>query len=199
MNNRHHLILGGARSGKSRYAQQLAISSGLDVTYVATAQAGDAEMQARIQQHKLDRPQHWRSIEEPLKLTETLAAVAADKHCLLVDCLTLWMSNLMHEQSLSVEREVQPLSVEREIPTLSVEREIQHLLEQLQKLPGQILLVSNEVGLGITPMNPLARKFIDEVGLLHQRLAQVCGQVVFMTAGLPHYLKGHQNNAGSTE
>ncbi|QDH70913.1 bifunctional adenosylcobinamide kinase/adenosylcobinamide-phosphate guanylyltransferase [Marilutibacter alkalisoli] len=169
----HSLILGGARSGKSALAERLALDSGLAVTYIATAQAGDGEMATRIAHHRARRPAHWGCVEEPLALAATLHAHAAADRCLLVDCLTLWLSNLLADpggERFGLEREA--------------------LLEVLPELPGRILLVSNEVGLGVVPMGELSRRFVDEAGRLHQALAQRCGQVLFVAAGLPMALKG---------
>ncbi|WP_303905478.1 bifunctional adenosylcobinamide kinase/adenosylcobinamide-phosphate guanylyltransferase [Thiohalomonas denitrificans] len=167
----NHLILGGARSGKSRYAEQLAGESGLDVIYVATASMGDQEMAERITRHRADRPAGWRTIEEPLALAATLQRHAASDRCVLVDCLTLWLSNLLQAGDA----------------TLDQERE--RLREALPHLPGRVLLVSNEVGLGIVPDNPLARRFRDEAGRLNQALATTCERVTFVAAGLPMQLK----------
>ena len=167
------LILGGARSGKSALAESLAGDSGREVVYVATAQAHDDEMRDRIAHHRGRRPVHWRSIEEPLALADTLRLHARDDRCLLVDCLTLWLSNLLIDP--------QPARFERERDAL---------LDLLPSLPGQLLLVSNEVGLGIVPMGALSRRFVDEAGRLHQALATHCERVLFVTAGLPIALKG---------
>lgn len=165
------LILGGARSGKSAFAQRQALASGLDVHYVATAQAGDAEMTERIARHRAERPAHWGLVEEPLALAAALNAHAAADRCLLVDCLTLWLSNL--------------LAAGDDRLTL----EIDALLAALPNLPGQLLLVSNEVGQGIVPTHPLARRFRDQAGLLHQCLAERCNRVFLIVAGLPLTLK----------
>lgn len=167
------LILGGARSGKSRLAETLAARSAAPVTYIATAGRGDAEMQARIQHHRARRPAEWRTVEEPLALAACLQGHAAPDACLLVDCLTLWLSNLLcadDEALLAREREA--------------------LVDTLPTLPGQILLVSNETGLGVVPLGALSRRFVDEAGWLHQRLAERCERVIFTVAGLPHVLKG---------
>jgi adenosylcobinamide kinase/adenosylcobinamide-phosphate guanylyltransferase len=166
------LILGGARSGKSRLAEKLAQQSGLTVTYVATATANDQEMQRRIEQHRDRRPSHWRLVEEPLALAEVLERHAGHEQLLLVDCLTLWLSNLIC----------------REQPAL-LQRELDALLEVLPALPGEIILVSNEVGMGIVPMGELCRQFQDEMGLLQQRVAEHCERVVVTMAGLPLVLK----------
>lgn len=167
------LILGGARSGKSALAERLAVDSGREVVYTATAQAHDDEMHARIVHHRERRPAHWSCVEEPLALAETLRLHARDDRCLLVDCLTLWLSNLLIDP--------EPARFERERDAL---------LDLLPSLPGQLLLVSNEVGLGIVPMGALSRRFVDEAGRLHQVIATHCERVLFVTAGLPIALKG---------
>lgn len=167
------LILGGARSGKSALAERLAGETAREVIYVATAQAHDAEMAERIAHHRARRPAHWRSVEEPLALADTLAAWARADRCVLVDCLTLWLSNLLgaaDEQRLG--------------------RECEALLEILPALPGELLFVSNEVGLGVVPMGALTRRFVDEAGRLHQAMAARCDRVLFIAAGLPLALKG---------
>jgi adenosylcobinamide kinase/adenosylcobinamide-phosphate guanylyltransferase len=168
------LILGGARSGKSALAERLAMASRQDVVYIATAQANDEEMAARIAHHRTSRPAHWQSVEEPLALAATLHRHARAERCLLVDCLTLWLSNLLGQDDES--RFVQ-------------ERDA--LLEVLPTLEGQLLLVSNEVGLGIVPMGAQTRHFVDEAGRLHQALAERCERVLFVAAGLPLVLKGN--------
>jgi adenosylcobinamide kinase/adenosylcobinamide-phosphate guanylyltransferase len=167
------LILGGARSGKSALAERLAAGHGGPVTYIATAQAGDAEMQARIRHHRVRRPSHWACVEEPLALAGALRAHARDGAVVLVDCLTLWLSNLLGETG------AERFTMER-----------QALLDTLPQLSGTILLVSNEVGLGVVPMGELTRRFVDEAGRLHQALAGVCERVLFVAAGLPLALKG---------
>jgi len=168
------LILGGARSGKSALAERLASASGKDVVYIATAQANDAEMAARIAHHRASRPAHWHSVEEPLALAATLRRHARADRCLLVDCLTLWLSNLLGHDDAG-----------------RFARERDALLEILPTLQGQLLLVGNEVGMGIVPMGALSRRFVDEAGRLHQALAGRCERVVFVAAGLPLVLKGN--------
>jgi adenosylcobinamide kinase/adenosylcobinamide-phosphate guanylyltransferase len=164
-------ILGGTRSGKSAFAQRRAAASGLSVIYLATAQAGDAEMAERIARHRAERPGAWALVEEPLALAAALRAHAAPNRCLLVDCLTLWLSNLLATGDDALAAETQAL------------------LTALSALPGHLLLVSNEVGQGIVPANPLARRFRDEAGRLHQAVAQRCDRVSFVIAGLPLTLK----------
>lgn len=169
------LILGGARSGKSRLAEQLAAESGLAVTYIATSQALDGEMRARIREHQARRPAHWGLVEEPVELARVLREQAAEGHCLLVDCLTLWLSNLLMLDDPA---------------RLRAERDA--LLEALSVLPGRIILVSNETGLGVVPLGELTRRYVDEAGWLHQTLAQRCQRVTFTVAGLPMVLKGER-------
>jgi adenosylcobinamide kinase/adenosylcobinamide-phosphate guanylyltransferase len=169
----HELILGGARSGKSRLAEKLASESALAVTYIATSQALDGEMSARIAHHRERRPTAWGLIEEPLELARVLRDNAAPERCLLVDCLTLWLTNL-----LMLEDDAR----------LVAEREA--LLEALPHLPGHIILVSNETGLGVVPLGELSRRYVDEAGWLHQALAERCQRVVFTVAGLPMVFKG---------
>ncbi|HEV8695714.1 MAG TPA: bifunctional adenosylcobinamide kinase/adenosylcobinamide-phosphate guanylyltransferase [Lysobacter sp.] len=168
----HTLILGGARSGKSALAERLAQESGREVVYVATAQAGDAEMAARIAHHRTRRPAHWRCVEEPLALADALRMHARADRCVLVDCLTLWLSNLLAADHGRFDRERDAL------------------LQTLHDLPGRVVLVSNEVGLGIVPMGELTRQFVDEAGRLHQALGARCARVIFVAAGLPLILKG---------
>ncbi len=164
------LVLGGARSGKSRYAETLVHEAGGGV-YLATAQALDAEMEARIARHRADRGAGWTTVEEPLELGAALVRCAQEGQPILVDCMTLWLSNLM--------------GAER-----SIEGETARLLAALKNLPVPAILVSNEVGLGIVPDNTLARAFRDEAGRLNQAVAAVADRVVFLAAGLPLVLKG---------
>lgn len=167
------LILGGARSGKSALAERIAVQSGRDVVYIATAQARDDEMAQRIGHHRARRSQDWACVEEPLALATALRAHAGEGRLLLVDCLTLWLSNLLGAQDEA-----------------AFERERDALLSTLPELPGEIVLVSNEVGLGVVPLGELTRRFVDEAGRLHQSLAARCERVVFVAAGLPLALKG---------
>lgn len=168
------LILGGARSGKSRLAERLAAESGLAVTYIATSQPLDGEMNTRIQHHRERRPAHWGLVEEPLALARVLREQAGADKCLLIDCLTLWLTNL-----LMLDNPVR----------LNAERDA--LLDCVSGLPGRILLVSNETGLGVVPLGELTRRYVDEAGWLHQALAERCERVVFTVAGLPMVLKGN--------
>ena len=166
------LILGGSRSGKSSLAEQRASESGLVVSYIATATAGDEEMTARIAQHQARRPSHWSIVEEPLRLAQALQQHAAPDHCLLVDCLTLWLTNLLCAEDENL-----------------FQRERAAFLLTLPTLPGHIILVSNEVGMGIVPTGELSRRFSDEAGWLNQEVAKICARVTLMVAGLPFPLK----------
>jgi len=178
------LILGGARSGKSALAEQRAVDSGFAVTCIATGEAGDGEMAARIAHHKERRPAHWALVEEPLHLAAALREHAAPDRVLLVDCLTLWLSNLLYAGHAAQQAEAgEPV----DCPLLT--REIADLLDCLPQLSGRIIFVSNEVGLGIIPMGVVTRLYVDEAGRLNQRIAQHCGRVTFVAAGLPLELK----------
>jgi len=168
------LILGGARSGKSALALQRARTSGKAVTFIATARADDAEMTARIEHHRTERPPHWTLVEEPIALAKVLQQHAAPQCCLLVDCLTLWLSNLMGSEDADHQQFISQRDA---------------LLQVLPQLPGHLIMVSNEVGLGITPLGEISRRFVDEAGRLHQQLATLCDQVTFVAAGLPLILK----------
>jgi adenosylcobinamide kinase/adenosylcobinamide-phosphate guanylyltransferase len=168
------LILGGVRSGKSRLAEQRARAHGDDVVYIATARdSGDAELAARNAAHRARRPPAWRCIEEPQALAVALWTHAADGRAVVVDCLTLWLSNLL----LAADEAV-------------LEREREALLAIAPTLPGAIVFVGNETGLGIVPLGELTRRYVDEAGVLHQRLAAQCERVIFTVAGLPLVLKG---------
>jgi adenosylcobinamide kinase/adenosylcobinamide-phosphate guanylyltransferase len=168
------LILGGARSGKSAYAERLASTCAEPDSarvYLATAEAGDAEMQARIEAHLAQRGTGWRTVEAPLELPEALGAARADASVVLVDCLTLWLSNLMlAEQDWDVASNA--------------------LVEVLAGAGAPVLMVSNEVGLGLVPETKLGREFRDAQGALNQKIAQHCDYVAFVAAGLPMTLKG---------
>ncbi|HEY6898665.1 MAG TPA: bifunctional adenosylcobinamide kinase/adenosylcobinamide-phosphate guanylyltransferase [Rhodocyclaceae bacterium] len=178
------LILGGARSGKSALAEKRAAESGMAVGYLATAEAGDAEMAARIAHHRARRPGHWTLIEAPLKLAAALRREAAQQRCLIVDCLTLWLSNLLFQGRAGAQAEAGEA-----IACPLFQGEQQALLETLPTLPGRIILVSNEVGLGIVPLGASTRLFADEQGRLNQRIAALAERVTLVAAGLPLELK----------
>jgi adenosylcobinamide kinase/adenosylcobinamide-phosphate guanylyltransferase len=179
------LVLGGARSGKSAYAEQLAIDSHKEVVYIATAQAGDAEMATRIAHHRRQRPQHWVTVEEPLALAATLQQWAQPDRLILVDCLTLWLTNLLFGDATAL-----PDVGDIPLPERFT-RERAALLDILPHTPGDLVLVSNEVGLGIVPWGAVSRCFADEAGRLNQAVAQRADRAVFLAAGLPLVLKDH--------
>ena len=178
------LILGGARSGKSLLAEQRAAASGRQVIYLATGEAHDDEMARRIAHHRQRRPAAWRTLEAPLHLAASLASMAAADTCIVVDCLTLWLSNLLLRGAGAAQAEA---GEALDCPLFA--DETASLLATLPRLPGAVILVSNEVGCGIVPLNPLARLFADEQGRLNQRVAAVCQQVTLVAAGLPLTLK----------
>jgi adenosylcobinamide kinase/adenosylcobinamide-phosphate guanylyltransferase len=178
------LIIGGARSGKSLLAEQRAVESGLRVVYVATAQALDGEMSQRIAHHQARRPAQWGLVEAPLELAAALRQNAAPDVCLIVDCLTLWLSNLLFAGEAAKQVEA---GTPVECPKLR--GEMQALIDTLPQLPGRIIIVSNEVGWGLIPMAAVSRLFTDEQGRLNQRVAAVSERVTLVAAGLPLVLK----------
>lgn len=167
------LILGGARSGKSALAERLALALSPSPLYLATATADDQEMLQRVQHHRERRGDCWRELEEPLALGAALHRLDGPDACVLVDCLTLWLTNCL----LAPDPACWP-------------REREAFLAAAAGFRGQLLLVSNETGLGVVPMGELSRRFVDESGRLHQALAQLCERVVLTVAGLPLVLKG---------
>src|SRR5580658_11053709 len=174
------LILGGARSGKSSLAQRLAAPAGR-VSYVATAQAGhDPEMAARIERHRADRPSSWRTIEEPLAVASAVERAANETETILVDCLTLWVSNLFWEY-----RDGKPGQVED-----AARSELQRVAAAARRC--HVILVSNELGCGTVPEAAVTRAFRDTQGLLNQWAAEAADQVILTVAGLPLYLKTAQ-------
>jgi adenosylcobinamide kinase/adenosylcobinamide-phosphate guanylyltransferase len=172
-----YLVLGGARSGKSAHAEKLAVCTGLPVTYIATAQVWDEEMAARVRHHQERRPVHWNMVEEPFHLAAALQEHARSGHCVVVDCLTLWLAQWICPDCKPPQGG-------------SWEAERAALLALLPTLPGKVILVSNEVGMGIVPLGEINRRFQDEQGRLNQALAAVCENVAFVAAGLPLQLKG---------
>jgi adenosylcobinamide kinase/adenosylcobinamide-phosphate guanylyltransferase len=178
------LILGGARSGKSALAERLAQETGQAVIYIATARGADAEMAERIEHHRARRPANWQTLEAPLLLADAVRAACAAGRTVLVDCLTLWLTNIM----LDGLEEVPQVGEFTLPPAFATERAA--LLALLDDdLPGELLLVSNEVGMGIVPLGALARRFADEAGRLNQALAARAGRVILVAAGLPLVLK----------
>lgn len=171
------LILGGARSGKSAFAERQAELSGLPVTYIATAQVWDEEMAARIRHHQERRPEHWCLVESPFYLAQALQERATSGHCVIADCLTLWLAQWICPDCKPPQDR-------------TWEQERTAFLELLPTLPGRVILVSNEVGMGIVPLGEINRRFQDEQGRLNQAVAAACDHVRFMAAGLPLTLKG---------
>jgi adenosylcobinamide kinase/adenosylcobinamide-phosphate guanylyltransferase len=163
------LILGGARSGKSRYAEDLARGAPKRV-YIATAEPFDEEMRSRIARHREERGSGWVTREAQLELAAALTEADADERVILIDCITIWLGNLMHR--------------ERDVPL-----EVDRFCQALECAKGRIIVVANEVGLGIVPDNAMARRFRDEAGRANQRIAAVADEVIFMAAVLPLTLK----------
>jgi adenosylcobinamide kinase/adenosylcobinamide-phosphate guanylyltransferase len=178
------LVFGGARSGKSAHAERIAAASGKQVVYIATAAAGDEEMTARIAHHRAQRPQHWHTVEEPVALAAALAEWRAPQRLVLVDCLTLWLSNLMFSEGAQY-----PDVGLVELPA-RFHQQRAALLDELAQQRGDVVLVSNEVGMGIVPCGAVSRSYADEAGRLNQSVAAVCDRVAFVAAGLPLLLKG---------
>ena len=190
------LVLGGARSGKSAYAERLAvrlavrlaarpaIGSGKEVVYIATARAGDGEMATRILHHRQQRPSAWSTVEEPLALGDAVRHWCAPGRVVMIDCLTLWLSNLMLSDGV-----VHPDVGDIALPAL-FHAQRADFLDALENAGGDLVIVSNEVGMGIVPWGALSRSFTDEAGRLNQAVAALCEHAVFVLAGLPLALKG---------
>ena len=177
----HILVLGGARSGKTGVAEGLAMRTGERPAYLATAEALDGEMRERVRTHQDQRQGRFATIEVPIEVTAAIVSAARDHDVILVDCLTLWISNLLAAGD-------------------DVAQSVEDLATALLKIEGtRVILVSNEVGLGIVPDNPLARSFRDLAGAAHQRLAEICDDVYFVVAGLPMVLKGAPGDASPDE
>jgi adenosylcobinamide kinase/adenosylcobinamide-phosphate guanylyltransferase len=177
------LILGGARSGKSAFAEQLAASSGQSVAFIATATAGDDEMRARIARHRASRPAHWHTVEEPFDLAGTVQHAAALADVLLLDCITLWLSNCLSRQGETNDRD---MGVSDPLFDVAAMQEIQNLLAALASLDPckTLIVITNEVGLGIVPAYPLGRLYRDTLGLVNQRLAEAAQRVYLLIAGI---------------
>lgn len=167
------LLTGGARSGKSAYALALANQSAGAKIFVATAEARDAEMRARIEKHKTERGFAWITVEEPMRVAETVIAHGAAGNCIVVDCITLWTSNLLEQADDAV-----------------FARKADELAAAVAGVAAEVMVVTNEVGLGIVPADPVSRVYRDRLGLVNARLAAVCGRVILMVAGLPLMIKG---------
>ncbi len=174
------LILGGARSGKSRYALELGEALEGDRVFVATAQAFDADMKGRISKHQADRDESWLTVEEHVEIWDVISSRAQPGRVIVVDCLTLWLNNLM--------------LFERDVGA-----DFDRLIECLEDVRGQLILVSNEIGLGLVPDTPLGREFRDLHGRMNQRVAEACDRVLFMVAGLPMVMKPSPYGLGAAQ
>lgn len=171
------LVAGGARGGKSRYAQEKAEQSSKQLIFIATAEARDDSMSDRIHRHQQDRDERWHLIESPLDLATILKDAEPDQ-CLLIDCLTLWLSNwLCLDPGCQTIRE-------------NWRTQKQAFLSALKTTPAQVIMVTNEVGMGIIPMGQLSRDFVDESGWLHQEIAEIADEVVLVMFGIAQKLKG---------
>ena len=168
------LVLGGAKSGKSSFALNVCNSLDGERIFLATAQALDQEMDERIRRHKLERGDGWRTVEEPLKVAETIGSLDSEGTIILLDCLTLWLSNLYMEYGEDQE---------------TINEAIENLARQLADIRGAVVVVSNEVGMGIVPDNQLSRTYRDTAGYMNQRIARLAGKVVAVLAGIPLVLK----------
>jgi adenosylcobinamide kinase/adenosylcobinamide-phosphate guanylyltransferase len=178
------LVFGGARSGKSAYAEKLAASGGNPVVYIATAQVYDGEMAVRIAQHRRQRPAEWTTVEETLCLGAAIERHSEHGTVILIDCLTLWLSNLLFCEEKNYP-EVGPIE-----PPERYRKERESLMNALERSSADVILVSNEVGMGITPQGAISRWFVDEAGRMNQAVAACCDQVFWVAAGLPLKLKG---------
>lgn len=168
------LVLGGAKSGKSTFALNVCNSLDRDRIFLATAQALDQEMEERIRRHQAERGSGWRTIEEPLKVAETIASLDSKDTVIALDCLTLWLNNLYMEYGKDQE---------------AIDEAIESLVQQLKDIHGAVVVVSNEVGMGIVPDNQLSRTYRDTAGYMNQRIARLAVKVVVVLAGLPLVLK----------
>ncbi|MBO0129724.1 bifunctional adenosylcobinamide kinase/adenosylcobinamide-phosphate guanylyltransferase [Agrobacterium burrii] len=169
--NRSVFILGGARSGKSRFAEELAVTAGGSLHYLATGRPWDEEMRDRIDHHRARRGGEWTTHEAPVDIVAVLERLDRPDNVILIDCLTLWLTNLMMENA-------------------DIEAAFDVLVAAIALVKAKVILVSNEVGLGIVPENRMAREFRDHAGRLHQRIAAIAGEVYFVAAGLPLKMKG---------
>ncbi len=171
-------VLGGARSGKSVHAERLAADSGRAVTYVATARrVGDAEFDARIAHHRARRPDDWALVEAPLALAEAIATLDDPRHCVLIDCLTLWLANLLCPPDGEA------------VGDAVLEARVAALEAALRGSRAQVIAVGNEIGLGVVPLGAETRRYVDELGRLNQRIAALATHVTLVVAGLPMAVK----------
>jgi adenosylcobinamide kinase / adenosylcobinamide-phosphate guanylyltransferase len=188
-------VLGGARSGKSMHAERLATASTLPVTYIATARGADAEFAARIAHHRARRPAHWTLVEAGADLAAALRDADGDERCVLIDCLTLWLATLLCPidsiDSIDSIEAGDPARGEAEARSdEQVAARFDALAAALTSARGKIIVVSNEIGLGVVPLGSVTRRYVDELGRLNQRVAAVAKDVTLMVAGLPVVVKG---------
>jgi adenosylcobinamide kinase / adenosylcobinamide-phosphate guanylyltransferase len=188
------LILGGARSGKSAFAERLAANSGRSVAFIATATASDDEMRERIAHHRAARPSGWQAIEEPLDIALAVRRAGAHADVLLLDCITIWLANWMTQQDYAEHHALLPASKLQDNQALSA---VDALLDAVISLPENktLIAITNEVGLGIVPDHPLGRAYRDTLGYVNQRLAQAADRVYLMVAGLAVDIKGLHEEA----
>ncbi|GAB6848797.1 bifunctional adenosylcobinamide kinase/adenosylcobinamide-phosphate guanylyltransferase [Paraburkholderia kururiensis] len=172
-------IVGGARSGKSAHAERLAAASGLAVTYIATAQIADDEFAARVEHHRARRPAQWEVVEASLDLAGALAAAAQPERCVLIDCLTLWLANLLCPPDGCA-------------PRADAQARLDAFVATCGEAAGKVIVVSNEIGLGVVPLGAVTRHYVDELGRLNQRIAALATHATLMVAGLPLVLKAGQ-------
>ncbi|KMQ80656.1 Adenosylcobinamide-phosphate guanylyltransferase [Candidatus Burkholderia pumila] len=177
-------VLGGARSGKSVYAERLADESGLPVTYIATARIGNDEFAERVRLHRVRRPAHWRLVEAPVDLAGALKEADREGQCVLIDCLTLWLANLFFSSEAQASNKAIAQLLRQARDAFSAFDEV------LARTCGKVIIVSNEIGFGVVPLGSVTRLYVDELGRLNQRTAAASTRAVFMAAGLPLTLKG---------
>ncbi len=173
------LITGGVRSGKSRFALNSALSYLPPRIFLATAEPLDQEMRKRILRHQMERAGQFLTIEEPLHLAERILQINSNPSVIVMDCLTLWLGNLYHRFS------------ER----AAIQNQVDRLIEVVKNVQGNIMIVTNEIGLGVIPSEVIGRRFVDTLGILNQELARICDEVVFMSCGIPQIIKGTLQNA----
>ena len=173
MKGRNVLVTGGQKSGKSRYALMLADAVGGEKFFVATAQPLDGDMARRIERHRMERGEQWKTIEEPVAIAPVLDKLRGSDGVLIIDCLTLWTSNMLEQADET-----------------AFLQKVEELSQSVAKFGGTVILVTNEVGLGIIPAGPVAREYCNRLGMVNQKMAEVCHSVVMLVAGLPIFIKG---------
>lgn len=178
------LLLGGTRSGKSDYAENIAVRSGLSVTYLATAKDVDSEVNERIANHQNSRPAHWKCLDVPVHLAEAIKMNSRPDCCLIVDCLFMWVRNLIMEDNKFCNENSSNIKLGK-----TFESEVKQLFETIPDVQGKLMFISNEVGMGSVPNTTFSKLIADEVGYLNQRIAKVSSHVYFMVAGLPLTVK----------